>query len=243
MAPGLYIKDMEGRQPDCADVFSTPRKNKKAGKRDTIDYLVCNNKATLLYLINLGCVDINPWTSRTDDYLHPDYIVIDLDPTDEDFNKVISTAQAAKEIFDQKKIKTFVKTSGKTGIHILLPCTGFGFPEARKIAVNICKEVSELVPDITTTNMTVSQRGMKLYVDPNQNDAADTIAAVYSCRPYKLPTVSTPLDWREVNSKLNPHDYTIKTISVRLKKKGDLFDKLSDEKVKKTNTKSLKSFL
>jgi len=119
-APGLYIKDMEGRQPGWADIFSVNRKHKKKGKREVIDYLVCNNEATLLYMVNLGCIDINPWTSRTASYLQPDFIIIDLDPSDEDFKKVIETARAAKQFFDQHKLRAFPKTSGKTGMHFYL---------------------------------------------------------------------------------------------------------------------------
>ncbi|KAA9037146.1 DNA ligase D [Ginsengibacter hankyongi] len=242
-APGLYIKDMEGRQPDCAGIFSTKRKHPKAGKRNTIDYLVCNNTPTLLYLINLGCIDVNPWTSTTDDYLHPDFIVIDLDPTDDDFKKVINTALAAKKVFDKLKLKAFPKTSGKTGMHLLIPCKGFTFPVARTIAVNICKKINEQVPEISTVENTISKRGNKLFIDYNQNDEADTIAAAYSIRPAKLPTVSTPLEWKEVTSKLNPHDFTIKTIGKRLDKKGDLFKDILNEKTKLANSKILKKLL
>ena len=234
---------MEGHQPSCADIFSTKRKHPKPGKRNVIDYVVCNNKPTLLYLINLGCIDINPWTSTTDDYLHPNFIIIDLDPSDDDFKKAITTAQAAKQFFDKHKLKTFVKTSGKTGIHIFIPCKDFTFPNARTIAVNICSEVHKLVPEITTTTVSVNQRGNKLYIDPNQNDEADTVASAYSCRPFKVPTVSTPLEWKEVNSKLNPHDFTIKTILKRLEKKGDLFKDNLNEKIRTSNTRILKKFL
>jgi bifunctional non-homologous end joining protein LigD len=106
-APGLYIKDMEGRQPDWAEIFSIQRKHKKKGRRDVIDYLVCNDEATLLYMINLGCIDVNPWTSRIQNYLYPDYVIIDLDPSDDDFSKVIDTAKAAKQYFDENKLKGF----------------------------------------------------------------------------------------------------------------------------------------
>ena len=152
-APGLYIKDMEGRQPECADIFSTPRKHPKPGKRAVIDYLVCNNLATLIYMINVGCIDINPWTARTTSPKKPDYIVIDLDPSDEDFKKAIEAAKAAKEFFDEHKLKAFVKTSGKTGIHLVIPCGRFTFPQARSIALHICNEVHLLIPDITTTEV------------------------------------------------------------------------------------------
>lgn len=104
--------------------------------------MVCNDEATLLYMVNLGCIDINPWTSRIENYQQPDFIIIDLDPSDADFKKVIGTAlAAAKEIFDKLKIKAFPKTSGKTAMHLFIPCDGFSFPDAREIALQICKLV------------------------------------------------------------------------------------------------------
>ncbi|MCW3115523.1 MAG: ligase [Segetibacter sp.] len=239
-APGLYIKDMEGRQPQWADIFSIQRKHKKKGKRNVIDYLVCNNEATLLYMVNLGCIDINPWTSRTANYLYPDFIIIDLDPSDDDFKKVIETAKASKQFFDEYKLKAFPKTSGKTGVHLYLPCTGFTFPEARTIAEHICSQVHQLVPEITTTEVTISKRGTKLYIDPGQNDEADTVAAPYSVRPFHHPSVSTPLDWKEVNNKLDPLQFDINSIVKRIDKKGDIFKGVMDKKIAEGNAKVLR---
>lgn len=241
--PGFYIKDMEGHQPKWAETFAVTRKHPKKGKRNTINYLVCNDEATLLYMINLGCIDVNPWTSRIENYLEPDFIIIDLDPSDEDFKKVIKTAQASKKVFDQLKLKTFVKTSGKTGIHIYIPCEKFSFADARTIAEKICQRINDLVPEITTTEITVSKRGGKLYIDPNQNDEADTVAAPYSVRPAALPTVSTPLDWKEVNEKLDPKRFDIHSILDRVKKKGDLFESVMDQKIRKNNSGFLKKLL
>jgi bifunctional non-homologous end joining protein LigD len=238
-APGMYIKDMEGRQPECADIFSDQRKHKKAGKRDIIDYLVCNNEATLLYMVNLGCIDINPWTSRITAPTEPDYIIIDLDPSDNDFKKAITAAEATKQILDEAALKAFVKTSGKTGIHIYIPCLGFSFPAARTIAENICEAIHKLLPKITTTTVSVSARGNKLYLDPNQNDYADTVAAPYSARPHHVPSVSTPLLWNEVNAALDPAAFTITTIVTRLAKKGDLFAAVMDKKIAARNSKKL----
>ncbi len=104
---------MEGKQPEWAQIFTTERKHKKKGKRDVIDYLVCNDEATLLYMVNLGCIDINPWNSRISNYQQPDFIIIDLDPTDEDFEKVIKTALAAKKVFDKSKLKRVSQNIGK----------------------------------------------------------------------------------------------------------------------------------
>ena len=218
-APGLYIKDMEGREPDCAEVFSDKRRNAKAGKRSQIDYLVCNNKATLLYMINLGCVDINPWMSRIQNPEQPDFINIDLDPSDEDFKKVIETAVAAKDVLKKHSLTSFVKTSGKTGMHIYIPVTGIDFPQARNFSERLGEEIQALVPDISTTTVSINQRGDKVFIDPSQNDYADTLAAPYSARPYHLPTVSTPLDWKEIKTSLDPEAFTIDTIPGRIRKR------------------------
>jgi bifunctional non-homologous end joining protein LigD len=118
-----------------------------------------------------------------------------------------------------------------------------GFPEARTIAEHICMEIYHMIPDITTTAISINQRGNKLYLDPNQNDEADTIASAYSARPYHLPTVSTPLEWKEVNNKLNPHDFTIKTVPARIDKKGELFAGVLDKKIALKNQKPLSRFL
>src|SRR5665213_2426211 len=237
----FFVRGMEGRAPDWAEIFITDRKHKMKGKSDKIEWLLCNDKATLVYIVNLESIDIHPWTSRTTSANQPDYIVIDLDPSDDDFKKVIRTALAAKKLFDKHKLKSFIKTSGKTGLHLLIPCVGISFGDSRKIAETLCLEIYKLVPQITTTNVSVNSRGNLLYIDPNQNDYADRVAAAYCVRAYHLPSVSTPLEWKEVNPKLNLFDFTIKTIPERLRKKGDLFKNILDEKVRMANSKILKS--
>jgi bifunctional non-homologous end joining protein LigD len=242
-APGLYIKDMEGREPDCAEIFQTPRKHKKAGKRQVIDYLVCNNAATLLYMINLGCIDVNPWLAVVEAPERPNFVVIDLDPTDDDFHKAIQSARATKEVIDKAKLKTFIKTSGKTGMHIFIPCTAFDFTQTRQIADHLCSEIHRLVPTITTTEVATSRRGNNVYLDPNQNGFTDTVASVYSVRPFKQPLVSTPIDWRELKDSLDPHDFSIASIKQRIEKKGDIFLATLDQKVATKNDSHLRQFL
>lgn len=238
-APGLYIKDMEGRQPDCAEIFTDERRHKKAGKPAMIDYLVCNNEATLLYMVNLGCIDINPWMSRKQAPDQPDFINIDLDPTDEKFEKVIDVAIAAKEVLDKHKLKGFPKTSGKTGMHIYIPVAGISNERARNIIEALSAEIHQLVPKISTLNVGISTRGNKVFIDPSQNDYADTLATAYSVRPYRIPTVSTPLEWPEIKSSLSPEDFTIHNIKKRLEKKGDLFSKTLSNKIANANAKML----
>jgi bifunctional non-homologous end joining protein LigD len=238
----VFIRGLKGHYPAWASIYQTERKHKKAGKSNTIDWLVCNDLATLLYMINLDCIDLHPWSSRTMTPDEPDYISIDLDPSDKDFEKAIETARTAKELFDQYRIKSFIKTSGKTGLHIFIPCSSIRFGEARTIAENICNAIHKLLPAITTMERSVSNRGNKLYVDPSQNDYSDRLAVAYCVRANKLPTVSTPLEWKEINSKLHPRKFTIETILKRLEKKGDLWKDLLSDKIRIGNTKGINAF-
>ncbi|MEP7377865.1 MAG: DNA ligase D [Chitinophagaceae bacterium] len=203
-----FIKDMENRQPECASVFVDKRRVKKAGKRNHIDYLVCNNRETLLYIIDLGCVDINCWASRTRHIEYPDYIWIDLDPTidehlkgkqlealeNDSFLKAIKVARETKKMLDKYKLTSFIKTSGQSGLHIYIPCTGFTFTQTRNFAEHLAEQIHHHLPDISTTNVSKTQRKDLVYIDAGQNDYADTLAAPYSVRPYHKPIVSTPLD-------------------------------------------------
>ena len=233
---------MEGRQPSCGAIFTDERRHAKKGKRSHIDYLVCNNEATLLSMINLGCIDINPWSSRVTSPQQPDFILIDLDPSDNDQQKLVDTAMATKAFCDKHKLKAFAKTSGKTGIHFYIPCTGFDFSKGRHFAEHICTEVHKQVPGASTCANSINSRGDKVYIDPSQNDYADTLAAPYAVRPFQLPTVSTPLEWKEINARLNPADFTISNIIERLKKKGDLFGSVMDKKIAAANTKVLQKW-
>jgi len=241
-AESFFLRGMEGNQPEWATVFKTDRKHQKAGKSSKIEWLVCNDIATLVWIINQDCIDIHPWASRITSPNEPDYIGIDLDPSDNDFKKVIDTTLATKELLDQYKLQGFVKTSGKSGMHIYVPCTGIEYGTARTVAENMCQAIHELVPSITTVSTSVNSRGNKLYVDPSQNDYADRLAAAYCVRANYTPTVSTPLEWKEVKNGLDPQSFTIHTTSKRPAKKGDLFSAVLDRKIASQNGKKLKPF-
>jgi bifunctional non-homologous end joining protein LigD len=227
---------MENRQPDCAAIFSDKRRVKKPGKRDVIDYLVCNNEETLLFMIDMGCVDINPWASRVHAPESPDYLWLDLDPTvgpggvDEDhgFQMAVEVAMAAHQVLRKNKLEGFPKTSGKTGLYIYIPCTGLNFHQARAQANELADQVHELVPNISTRSEGISNRNGKVYIDANQNDYADTLAAPYCIRPYHEPLVSTPLTWKEIKPGLDRYAFNMKTIEKRIAKTGDLFFELQN---------------
>ena len=141
------------------------------------------------------------------------------------------------------KIKAFPKTSGKTGLHLYIPCKGFGFPEARPIAEQICNQINELVPDITTTAVTISHRGNKLYIDPSQNDEGDTVAAPYSVRPAGNQLYQHLWTGKKLMRNWIPKILISNTIFNRLDKKGDLFKDVMNKKIQSANSKILSKFL
>lgn len=219
---GFYHKDAGDEAPawvQSQKIFS------ESTDKD-VDYIICNNKATLIYLNNLGCIEINPWHSRIDNLENPDYLIIDLDPSEKNtFHQVVEAALAVKEVLDRAGAVGFCKTSGATGMHIYVPLGGqYGFETAKDFAAIICMLTHEMLPEFTTLERSLSKRGKdKIYLDHLQNRKAQTIATVYSVRPHPGATVSTPLEWGEVNKHLNPADFNIFTVPERVKIKSDIF--------------------
>ena len=190
-----------------------------------IDYLVCNDKATLLYMANLGCIEINPWNSRIQHPDKPDWIVIDLDPgKEDDFKEVVRTALTVKKIVDGFETECYCKTSGATGLHVYIPMGArYGYESVRLFAELIAHKVNERLPETTTTIRNVEKRQKKIYIDFLQNSQGQTLASAYSVRPRPGATVSTPLEWNEVNEKLSPQQFTINNVLKRFEQKGDLW--------------------
>lgn len=189
-----------------------------------INYFVCTNEASLLYMVNLGCIEINPWFSTIKRINNPDFLAIDLDPEDISFKKVIETAWAVKEILDKAKAIAFCKTSGATGIHIYIPLKAkYDFEISREFAHVIAEMTNNLVPSFTSIERSPSKRKKKVYIDYLQNRTGQTLAAPYSVRPRPCMPVSTPLEWKELKTIESPDQFNVKTIHARLKKKGDIF--------------------
>jgi bifunctional non-homologous end joining protein LigD len=201
----------------------TERVYSESNKKE-ISYLVCSNAATLIYIVNLGCIEINPWFSRVGSIEHPDYLVLDLDPDDLDFNYVIKAALATRQVLEKADIPSFPKTSGKRGMHIYIPVAArYDYSQAVKFSELLATVVHEKIPQFTSVARSVSARRKKLYIDYLQNRRGQTLAAPYSLRPVDEATVATPLRWSEVTKKLHPSQFTIKTIRKRIEKVGDLF--------------------
>ncbi len=189
-----------------------------------VNYLICNNKETLLYMANLGCIEINTWTSRVGSLKKPDFMIIDLDPGTVPFNKLIEVAKVAYEVLENACTDSYIKTSGKKGLHIMVPFEAkYSHDEARLFCELIVKNIHERLPNLTSLERHPDKRKNKVYLDYLQNREGQTIAAPYSLRPWPGATVSTPLKWEEVKTGLSPEKFTIKTIFARLKKYGDLW--------------------
>jgi bifunctional non-homologous end joining protein LigD len=189
-----------------------------------IEYLVCDSADSLLYMVQLGCIEINPWSSRVKSLDKPDWVVIDLDPEDVPFHRVVEVANIARRITEELNIPTYPKTSGKTGIHIFMPLAAkYEYEQAKKFAEILARLIHQRTDDITSIERNPAKRQKKIYIDFLQNSEGQTLAAPYSVRPTPQATVSTPLKWDELSSRLKPTAFTIKNTIKRLDKVGDLW--------------------
>ncbi|MBT1702554.1 DNA ligase D [Chryseosolibacter indicus] len=198
-----------------------------------VDYIICNDLATLLYLNNLGCIELNPWNSRLNKLDHPDYMVLDLDPSEENtFDQVIETAQVVHDILEKAGAQSYCKTSGASGLHIYIPLhAAYTYEEIRAFAEIIARLTEEKLPKTTTVERALNKRNGKLYLDYLQNKKGQTLAAVYSVRPKPGAIVSTPLLWKEVKPGLHPSQFHIFNIQERLQTHGDLFASVLKDKI------------
>lgn len=191
-----------------------------------IDYIICDNAATMAYMNNLGCIEMNPWHSTVEDLDHPDYFMIDIDPSDKNtFDQVIEVALAVKEVMDKAGGNCYCKTSGATGLHVYIPAAKkYTYDQVKDFANLICMLVNKMLPKFTTLERNLKKRGNKhIYLDYLQNRRGQTLACAYSARPKPEATVSTPLEWNEVKKGLSPLQFDIYNIKSRVEEKGDLF--------------------
>jgi bifunctional non-homologous end joining protein LigD len=189
-----------------------------------IKYFICQDEATLVYLANLGCIEINPWLSCLEHLEFPDYFVIDLDPEDISFDRVVDAALAVRGVLERAGATGFPKTSGASGMHIYVPLGAkYDYDTAGKFAQVVAALVNHQIPDFTSLIRDPRKRQQKVYLDFLQNRGGQTVAAPYSIRPRPGATVSTPLRWDEVKIGLNPQDFNLKTVPPRIERLGDLF--------------------
>lgn len=189
-----------------------------------LDYILCQNKETLLFLANLGCIEINPWNSRVTSLEKPDYILFDLDPESTHFSNVVKVAQELHKLCENLEVPAFCKTSGKRGLHIYLPLAAkYNFEQVKLFAELVAVEIQSRLPKLVSLERKPEDRQGKVYIDYLQNRKGQTTACAYSVRPIAGARVSTPLKWSEVTARLDPTKFTIKTMRNRLDKEGDLW--------------------
>ena len=218
---GFFHKDAGENAPDFVDVS----KVESESSNKIINYIVCNNKATLLYLANLGCIEINPWNSTTKKPDNPTWMVIDIDPSSKNkFAEVVDVALATKMVLDKAGVASYCKTSGSSGLHVYIPMKNkYDYKTVKDFAHIIASLVQQQLPKTTSLERSLNKRGNKIYIDYLQNSIGQTLASVYSLRPVKGAFASAALDWKEVDHKLHPSQFTIENMLDRVEKKGDLF--------------------
>jgi bifunctional non-homologous end joining protein LigD len=222
------IKDEGFFQKDAGKAIpawiKTVKLRAESANRD-IDYIICNDLATLLYLNNLGCIELNPWNSRTGKLDYPDYMIIDLDPSEKNsFSQIVDTALVVREILDKAGAPSYCKTSGASGLHVYVPLHArYTYDEIRAFAEIVVRLTEQQLPKTTTVERALNKRNGRIYLDYLQNKRGQTLASVYSLRPKPGATVSTPLQWKEVKPGLTPAQFNIFNVMERLEKQGDLF--------------------
>jgi bifunctional non-homologous end joining protein LigD len=200
---------------------------------NVIDFPVINRVSSLLWVVNLGCIDLNPWYARCDDVDRPDYLHFDLDPTEgATFNQVLETALIVRDALASIKMKSYAKTTGSRGIHLYVPIVrGPSQKQVWAFAKEFSKEIALRNPKIITAEYRIAKRPAKrVLADYNQNAWNRTLASVYSVRPKAEATVSTPLTWEEVERGARMTDFTMLNVPQRLRKIGDLWKPLLAER-------------
>ncbi|RYG10781.1 MAG: DNA ligase, partial [Chitinophagaceae bacterium] len=216
----FYQKDVTGKVPDWIDTYLYHAGDSDVDKH----FLLGNNKATLLYMASLGCIEINPWNSTTKKPDHPTWCILDLDPDKQIFNEVIAVALETKAVLDEMNVPCYCKTSGSTGLHIYIPLGAkYTYEQSKEFARIIVTLVNRRLPKLTSLERTIKDRKGKMYLDFLQNRSGATVAAPYSVRPKPGATVSMPLAWDEVKKGLKLKDFTIFNALERINDIGDIF--------------------
>jgi bifunctional non-homologous end joining protein LigD len=253
----FYHKNWDNEKPEYVNSVQVYSKSKEA----IINYLICNNKDTLLWLANLGCIEMHPWYSRINDYNictdsnmlyedkcglnYPDFIVFDLDPyiysgkekkaqepeyNVKAFKATVDVAYNLEELFNALNIRSYIKSSGKTGLHIFVPIiNSYTFEQTKSFAEVIGKILKKRHPQKITMDWDISKRNGRVFFDHNQNAKGKTIASIFSIRPTTSATVSMPINWEELCDTL-PTDFTMLNVSEIVKKKGNPWKELLENR-------------
>jgi bifunctional non-homologous end joining protein LigD len=222
----FFQKDAPKGMPEWikrAPVMATTRD--KPRRTRLIQAPLVNDELSLLWMVNMGCIDLNAWYSRIDKPDRPDFVLFDLDPAaDAGFRETVEVALLVKGVMDALGLECFPKTSGSDGMHVLVPVERrYVFADTRRFAEIVAGALARMHRGLVTTEWTKSKRRGVL-IDANQNGEGKTIATVYSVRPRPGAPVSTPLRWDEVTTDLDPAAFTMETVLARIERHGDLYE-------------------
>jgi bifunctional non-homologous end joining protein LigD len=213
---GFFQKQIGDYFPDWIDRVTLPKEDGE------VDYVVADNEATLVYLAQQGCITPHLSLSRIDRPHHPDRMIFDLDPSDDDFGKVRRTAMHLKKMLDRMALNAFVKTTGSRGLHIVVPLDRKAdFEAVREFTHALCKRVAEEDPELMTTEQRKDKRGDRVFLDDLRNAYGQTAVAAYAVRARAGAPIATPIRWEEVDGDLDPRRYRIDNIFRRMSQVDD----------------------
>ena len=237
----FFQKDAPVHMPEWIPTYrALVSTRSKSREKKWVRFPLANDELALLWMVNMGCIDMNTWYSRVDKPDRPDFVLFDLDPAaDSGFAETVQVALLVKEALDALGLVSFPKTSGADGMHVLVPIQRrHTYEDTRRFAEIIAGALARTHRGLVTTEWTKSKRRGVL-IDANQNGEGKTIASVYSVRPKAGAPVSTPLRWDEVNDKLNPAIYSMRVVLDRVRRFGDLYEGVLT--TRQSLTKALKS--
>jgi len=220
----FFMKRAPSPRPGWIEICSIDH-----GSKGVIDFPMIQDRAALLWVINLGCIDLNQWYATCDDINRPDYVHFDLDPgPGAPFERVLETALVVKEALDTLKMTSVVKTTGSKGLHVYVPIVrGPEQGDVRTFAHVLAQELARRHPGLITAEYRVARRPRgRVLVDYNQNRWGSTLASIYSVRPRPEATVSTPVTWKEVEKGMRIEDFTVRNVPGRIEAMGDVWKPL-----------------
>jgi bifunctional non-homologous end joining protein LigD len=228
-APSFFQKQAPKGMPPWIPTRRFQTFPREGGSR-LVDFPLVNSQDALLWMVQMHCIDMNAWYSRVDRPDRPDYVLFDLDPpeTADGFPLAVHVAHGIREALEELELRSYVKTSGADGIHVLVPISRrSGFDETYEFAERLARRLEQEHPGEVTTEWLKRKRSGVL-VDHRQNGWGKTVASVYSVRPKPGAPVSTPLAWAELTETVRPRDFTMQVALERIDRHGDLFEPVLD---------------
>ena len=200
------------------------RTQPRGGESRLVDFPLVNSREALLWMVQMHCIDMNAWYSRVDKPERPNFVLFDLDPPDGEFRLAVRAAQLVRTTLEELELRSYVKTSGADGIHVLVPIARrYDFEQTHAFAEAVSKRLAAENPGLITTEW-LKRKRVGVLLDYHQNGAGKTIASAYSVRPKEGAPVSTPLRWEELTTDLDPRRFTMDEVMRRVEREGDLFE-------------------